>query len=659
MKKTLLLCLTFSLAIFTAAAQDFAYGAATSQELDMKRYDKDTSAHAVVLNEYGSAKIDETYDNLIKIVYEHHIKIKIFDSKGFAEGNVLIGLGNNDKDAETLEAVRGVTTYLDDDGTEKTTALDPSKVYKAKVNRYFTEAKFAMPAIKNGCIIEFDYITYSPFLAHFPRWTFQSSIPKVHSEYEVLQPGFWTYNVSLRGNLKLSKEVSGIKKDCFSARGGTADCVHLVFGMDDIPAFIPETDMTSPSNFMASVNFQLKSFKNLATGVVTNYAQDWTDVDNDFKKADMFGLQLRKKGLFKDAVAPLVKGRTDTLEIAKAIFQYIQQNIKWNNIYGTYCTDALRKVMENHSGGCADINLALVAALNEAGLSAEPVLLSTRDHGLVNQLYPVTGDFNYVIAKVDIHGQSYLLDATDPLMPFGILPFRCLNGQGRVMGANQPSYWVDINPGQKWLRSFTIDLTLMPDGKLKGTLVQFSTGYTAYEKRKEIKKFNSIDEFIQSIDEKSSKFRFLSANFTNLDSLDAPLTEKYDVELNEFQNTDDDHLTFNQFLLGHTVRNPYRLAERSYPVNKGMAYTEQFSITLHLPDNYSIDAPPKQADISLPDDGGKFQSFFQSGDKSFTYVHILQFNKAVYQPDEYAALKEFFNKIILFEKDQIRLNKKS
>ena len=222
MKKTLLLFLVVGLAIITASAQDFGYGAATKKELSMQHYDNDTSAHAVVLNEHGSAKIDVTSDNTIKIIYEHHVKIKIFDAKGFAQGNVVIGLGNNDNDGEFVEAVRGVTTWLDDDGTVKTTNFDPAKVYKAKVNKFFTEAKFAMPAIRNGCIIEYDYITFSPFLGHFPGWNFQWNIPKINSEYDVRQPGFWTYNVSLRGGRKLSKNVSEVIPDCFSARGASS-----------------------------------------------------------------------------------------------------------------------------------------------------------------------------------------------------------------------------------------------------------------------------------------------------------------------------------------------------------------------------------------------------------------------------------------------------
>ena len=56
MKKITLLSLIFFIS-HAAFAQDFPYGQVDDAALDMKKYDKDTSAHAVVLNEYGTSRI--------------------------------------------------------------------------------------------------------------------------------------------------------------------------------------------------------------------------------------------------------------------------------------------------------------------------------------------------------------------------------------------------------------------------------------------------------------------------------------------------------------------------------------------------------------------------------------------------------------------------
>jgi hypothetical protein len=659
MKKTLLLLLLFPLMNLYSKAQEFDYGNYTQAELDMKQYDKDTSAHALVLNEHGTAKIEFDNTDQLKIVYEYHVKIKIFNAKGYDKGNVTILLNNNDQDSETLELIRGVTTYIADDGSAKKNELEQNKIYKARVNKYWISEKFAMPALKDGCIIEYDYITYSPFLAQFPKWNFQSDIPKIHSEYEAHIPGYWTYNAALRGPLKLTKDIAIVERNCFSGRGATSDCAHLTFGMSDIPAFIIEGDMTAPANFLSAISFQLAQYRNLSTGATTKYATTWENVDYDFKHSDTFGAQLRKKGVFKDLLAPVIAGKTDSLEKAIAVYEYIQKNIKWNDFYGTGSTDGTRKTVETHSGSVAEINLALVAALSEAGLNAEAVLLSTRDHGFINKLYPVTNDFNYVIARVEIGNKSYLLDGTEPLLPFGVLPLRCLNDQGRVMSLDKPSYWIDMQNDQKRISTTNFDLTLTSDGKLKGTLTEFSIGYEAYEKRRAIKKFNSVDEYIESLDERSPKYKVLNADISNLDSLDLPLIEKDEVEIKEFNNANSEHLNLNPFLTDHISLNPYHLMDRNYPVDRGMPLSERFTVVVHLPQNYVVESPPELAGFALPNNGGKFETFFQTDNNTFTFSHVVQFNNAVYQPGEYPFLKELFNKIILAEKSPIILKKKS
>ena len=657
--KKLLLFLLISISLTTVLkAQDFTYGTFKQEELSMKHYDRDTSAHAVVLNEYGRARIDVVSDDKIKIIYEYHVKIKIFDSKGFDEGNAMIRLREGSDDNEEVQNITGVTTYTDDNGMIKTAELEQDKIYKTRENKYWTLVKFAMPDLRNGCVIEYKYTTYSPFWDYFPSWSFQSDIPKIYSEYDVHIPGFWLYNASIRGDLKLTKNASEIERQCFTAGGGKSDCSHLTFGMSNVPAFIEEEDMTSPKNFLSAIYFQLAEFTNPYNGAKTKVAKEWRDVDYDLKHSDYFGSQLKRKDLFKERIVPVIAGKTDSLEKAKAVYEYIQKDIKWNGFFATGSDDGIKKVLETHSGNIAEINLALAAALNAAGLNAQVVLLSTRDNGFINKLYPVQEEFNYAIAKVDIGGKPYLLDASDPLLPFGILPIQCLNDQGRVMSLDKPSYWIDMNTPQKRIVTSTFDLTLEPDGKIKGTMIRYSNGYAAYEKRKEIKKFNSVDEYVESLDERSPRFKIIKSEITNLDSLDQPLAEKYEIEIKEYNNLDHARLTFNPFIMDYISTNPYRLAERNYPIDRGMPLTERFTLTLHLPDNYVVETPPQPVGVSLPNSGGKFETFYQGDDKSFTFSHIVQFNKAIYGSGEYAYLKELYNKIILSQKAVMVLKKK-
>ena len=118
MKKNLLILLSFIIFTNYASAQDFEYDNPTESELQMKKYSGDTSAHALVLREYGRSRINLMSDDNIKLLYEYHVKIKIFDSKGFDNATVQIPVYNNkDNDSyEEVSDITGFTYYTDESG---------------------------------------------------------------------------------------------------------------------------------------------------------------------------------------------------------------------------------------------------------------------------------------------------------------------------------------------------------------------------------------------------------------------------------------------------------------------------------------------------------------------------------------------------------------
>ena len=638
-------------------AQDFPYGRFTIDEMNQKNYKNDTSAHAYVIQEFGSSRIDIAADDEVKTAFKYHVRIKIFDSKAFDKGTVKIAFYDDKNTHDEVTDIKGVTTYMDENGSVKITELDKSKIFTTTENAYWKQVKFALPNIRNGCIIEYSYTKILEGFYRFPTWEFQDDIPKAYSEFEAHIPAFWVYNASIRGPLKLTKSDAKVEKECFSSHGSKCDCSFLTYGMANIPAFKEEDYMTSAKNFLSAIYFTLQEYTNPYTSSKVKVTKEWKDIDYNFKHADYFGSQI-KKDLLKQYVAPVIAGKTNELDKAMAVYAYIQKTIKWNDIYARG-SDGIKKALDTHTGDVADINLALVAALNSAGVKTEAVLLSTRGNGLINRLYPVENEFNYIIAKANIGDKSYLLDATDPMLPFGMLPLKCINDQGRVMSMDKPSEWIDLAASnQKKNTTSNLDLTLQPNGKLKGTITIYSGGYDAYEKRKEIKKFNSVDEFVENLDEKLGKVKILKSKILNLDSLAAPLGENYEVEIDVFDNLNHNRFSFNPVLFDRLTANPFKLEERTYPVDWGMPSGKRFILTMHLPAGYAIDSAPQSVSIGLPNQGGKFITDVAGDAATFTYSSIIQFNKSIYTTEEYPYLKELYNKIIASEKADIVFSKK-
>jgi hypothetical protein len=199
---------------------------------------------------------------------------------------------------------------------------------------------------------------------------------------------------------------------------------------------------------------------------------------------------------------------------------------------------------------------------------------------------------------------------------------------------------------------------LQDNGKLKGTIIRFSSGYSGYLKRREIKKFNSIDEYVESVGEKLRKTKILKSDIANLDSLDKPLGETYEVEMSLYDDLNHNRFTFSPFILNRTVSNPFKLVERDYPVDWGMPSDDRYVVNIHLPAQYVVEALPQAVSFSMPNQAGKFFTTVEGDNQNFTFAYDTRFNKSIYSPDEYPYLKELYNKIILTEKNEIVFKKK-
>jgi hypothetical protein len=643
----------------TNIAKDFDFGSYEHKELDMASYEKDPDAHAVVLKEYGKTTITSNGNN-VSLSFFYHVRIKIFDSKAFDKG--YIDLPYYIKDNGSYEeirpsGIRAITLYEDKDGLTKSAVVNPDSIHYVKINKHWSSVRFTMPHVQSGCIIEYKYELESPYIDKLRTWDFQSDIPKISSEYEVHIPQVFGYNVSLRGALKLTKDTIAIEKDCFESPGLESDCNVEDYEMTDIPAFKAEPYMSATKNFMSALYFQQTDNTRLEKFTVFNHAWDenigrgWTDADKLLKFDENFGSQLGRKSIFKSLITNIESNYSDTLDRAKAIYTYIQKNIAFDSLYNIYADEGIKKALDKHTGNVADINLALVTALNAAGIDASAVITSTQNNGIVIKAYPALTEFNYVIVATNIEGKTYLLDATDPLLPFGMLPSRALNDQGRVISLDNPSYWINITTPQKNINTYLLDLTMDEQGIINGTITHYSRSYAAYEKRLELKKYKSTNDYIKSQIDSSDGMHIIKYEISNQDSLDMPLAEVYNVKI------DNKNGGFNPLIYGKWNNNPFTANTRDYPVNFGMPYLYNFTLTLNLPANITVTNSPENLSAIMPDNGGKLTATYENNNNVISYSDVYSINKPAYSVKQYPALKDFFDKIILFEKTPVTFKK--
>ena len=648
MKKNILISLLFySISLSAQSSFNSEDLKVTKSDLTINTYEKDSTANALVLYEQGNSYFDKK-DFILKTEVKR--KVKILNREGFNNANIQIYLYNSDNNSKK-EKVEDIiaTTYNLIDKVIVTTRLKKADIFEEKYNDNTTLIKFTLPNIKEGSVIIYSYTFISPFMFKYKDWRFQDNIPKLYSEYRASIPGNWIYHKKLVGGKKLVISTAELKKDCLKTfNGGAADCEESVYAMKDIPAFISEDYMTAESNYLARIEYELETFRGM-DGRINHYTKTWETVDKEFRTDGDIGKQLKKNIDTEKLLSQDILNETDNLKKAKAIYNYMQNNYTWNKEYRIFKDVSVKDLINNKSGNVSSINILLHNLLKESGIEVSPVLLSTRNNGFATKLYPVISDFNYLIVQAKINNKAYLLDATDKYLNFGEIPFRCLNEYGRLLDFKNGSEWIDIKPSKRSSVMYNVDVYFDEDQNLVGKVKNRLTGYHALHAKKSY--YPNNEAYLDELENNSPFIEIFNHNVTSEGKTSDKFSESYDIEY----NTDEINQTLylNPFIVKFFTENPFKLQERTYPIDFGYKDNYLYTFKLKLNDNYTVKDMPKEIMLTLPNDAGLLSFSTKKIGNELHLLFKIDFKTPIYPAEYYPYLKEFMSKIVDIQKNSI------
>tara|TARA_R110000787_G_scaffold3540_2_gene13789 strand:+ start:987 stop:2933 length:1947 start_codon:yes stop_codon:yes gene_type:complete len=647
MKRITILFLLVSSLVYSQKKRSTKVGSVTKEEVQMASYEKDTTANALVLYEHANTYLSER-DNLdFKTDYYH--RIKLFDRKSFHRATVKIRLYQKEK-SKDIEAY----SYNIEDGVVKKTKLVAKEIFKNQLDENWKEVVFTIPNINEGTVIEYQYSVVTPYLS-IDDWYFQSDIPKLESDFSISYLGNYKYNSRLIGFQKFSKNEQKVEKRCVNIPGvGYGNCANFYYGMQDVPAFKEEDYMLSKENFLSRISFDLISITN-TDGRIKKYTQTWKDADMSIKDDFLDGQTSKKKFFFKNLPKPILE-ITNPLEKAEKIYQYIQNRFAWDGRYWTQKRINLKEVFEERNGSVDAINLSLYNSLQAANIESYIVMIATRNRGLPTRLYPITTDFNYVIVKAVVGDKTYFLDATDKFLPFGQIPLRSLNGEGRVLDFIKGSYWEEIQPAVKTSTKISVNVTMDENVVFTGNISVEKKGYHAIDTRRDLSKMGE-DDYLENLENTSVDYEIEDYKVQNLNDLNESLLETLKLESDEGA-VSSDKILINPFLFYRFSENPFKLKTRNYPVDFGYPTRYTYIISLKTPKEYKVTKKPETVGFKLPNNGGMFLlRVGEVKDGTITLNYRYQIKKRIFSTEEYHYLKEFLNKIIKIQASHIELEK--
>ena len=139
----------------------------------------------------------------------------------------------------------------------------------------------------------------------------------------------------------------------------------------------------------------------------------------------------------------------------------------------------------------------------------------------------------------------------------------------------------------------------------------------------------------------------------SLHSNDIPVKLNYSVNF----NLKDDIIYFNPLLNYALKENPFVSDTRKYPIEKPIAYSLTYSLTLNVPTGYTVEEIPKSVRAKLNDDEGSFEYLISASNDIIQMRCKYSFAKANYRAEDYQSIRDFYSIIVKKMSEDIVLKK--
>ena len=173
-----------------------------------------------------------------------------------------------------------------ENGILRETKLDPSAVFTEKLSKNTSIAKFAMPAVKEGSVLDVEYTIRSSVQVRDISWNFQNAFPCRWSEYDLLLPDASLFHIKYQGDTSYYIHDVELQKGEFDFdRGGRHVRSHFRWVKRNEPAILNEPYVFSMNNYSDKIEFQ---YQWIVGNPFTNRSQDSSSWDG-FSAIVLFG----------------------------------------------------------------------------------------------------------------------------------------------------------------------------------------------------------------------------------------------------------------------------------------------------------------------------------------------------------------------------------
>ena len=629
----------------------------------------------------------------IKILNEEgikyaHIQIPFHDiqcEKYFSEGNI---------------ELYARSYNLDKDGKIVSTRLKFKNVQFRDSTDCYRIVEFTIPNVKAGSVIEYKYKIPTLQMIYPKSWYFQKYIPVKYSEFRLFVPLDFQYMVSSQNVEYFNiNDVHYYTKDIFKPSTFYNSGVEhfdlsgkvFRFVMKDVPAFDCKGFIYKPENYMAKLNIHLlkilqrnqsEEWKRLTYPLMIttndyyytktpeqrrtipypagyiNLTGGWEAINAKMLKHHRFGMPLILPWKDEGALLKITNHQKPDKQKIIDIYNYLRKEMKWDSTYSIYVKRvfdpfigkmyskisgkfinerSLRKPFEAKKGSNIEINFILIHFLRRMGLKADPVLVSTRDNGMIDTNIHDVDQFNHLVVRTVINQENIYLDATDSLRPYNFLKKNSIGVTGFLLSENGHE-WVTVDNKSITKKIITSELKINENGTISGTVKNKLNGYDDLDLRRSFSKKTSGPEIVSTAIKNT---QISDIEFKNMENTDKNLIINAKINI---PNKNSNKIEFIPQIDIKFNEDDFTESIRKCPVELDYPFEYQYAVKITYPENYMPEYPDN---LELKMFADKIQFIYKIEDKNG--ILTLNINYALrknrFPADAYYKLANFTDKI--------------
>lgn len=651
--KRLLFFLLMLNASLTYAQKDIpAYGSIDKSDLTMTECELDKEASSYKLLALGEVHYEIGGNEDFKIVTEMRVRIKVLKEKGKEEANVKLRYYSINR-YEDIYNIAGQTYNLDDAGKITVSKLQKSSVYDKKINNRISEISFSLPDVKVGSVIEYKFKDVRKSISNIDDWYFQDKMPTRISTYQILVPEIFRFSHKVLTYQPVDYSAENRNESAFlDQQSINFISSRKTFTLRNIPGFTEEPYMGAPKDYLQRVEFQLTAL--VYGGMTHDLRSTWPKITKELMEDEDYGMQLKKNIPKTSQLDEALKNIQDDYAKMVIIHNYVRKNMNWNGIESLYSVDGIRSAWDKKSGNSSELNFIMIDLMRDAGLKAYPLLVSTKDNGTVNPLYPFIQQFNETMTMVLIGNKKYVLNAADKYNPATLVPYDVLGNEVLIVDKDAGG-WVTLESSRSTSKTIATYFAAINDkGEMEGSASIYSYDYAKNPLVKEWTENRSSFKDRYTGSYASIKINNLKVSGEDNDSM--PLKQQFDFSLP--LNASGEYQYFRINLFQGLDKNPFIADKRITDIDFNFKQSYSLIGKVSLPEGYEFDELPKSIRLVMPDSSITLRRLIQGSPDAVDFRITLDFSKTWYPMGDYAIIQEFYKKLFNILNEQIVIRKK-